>query len=86
MRKEYTNILRTQFHVQLIRTRDTLGISQEEMAHRLMMACRTYVDLDHGKSCCSALTFVLFLLFICPDPAAFLEELRRAFEEVQKAA
>lgn len=84
MRKICTNILRDLFHTHLIRTRDALAITQEEMADRLMMADRTYADLDHGKSGCSALTFALYLIYICPDRGAFLEELRRALEEGQE--
>ncbi len=86
MRKHCTNILRDLLHDHLIRNRDALGISQEEMAHRLMMAARSYVDLDHGKSGCSALTLALYLIYICPDPEAFLLELRCALEKGQEAA
>ena len=80
MRKRYTQILKTFFHQKLFRTRVDLGISQEEMAHRLSMASRTYVDLDHGKTCCSGLTLALFLIYVCCDPLKFLEELRDALE------
>lgn len=87
MRKQYTQVLKTYFHQRLFRSRADLGITQEEMAHRLLMASRTYVDLDHGKTCCSALTLALFLIYICTDPLEFLEELRDAFErEDSKAA
>lgn len=48
------------------------------------MASRTYVDLDHGKTCCSGLTLALFLIYTCPDPMKFLEELRYALEESDK--
>ena len=80
MRKHYLKILKSFFHDKLFYTREALGISQEEMAHRLAMAARTYVDLDHGKTSCSALTLALFLIYVCADPIAFLEELRDAFE------
>ena len=86
MRKHYTNVLKTFFHDKLFYTRETLGISQEEMAHRLVMAARTYVDLDHGKTSCSALTLALFLIYVCSDSAAFLEELRNAFEATDNKA
>ena len=62
MRKHYTKVLKTFFHEMLFHRRETLGISQEEMADRLAMASRTYVDLDHGKTCCSGLTLALFLI------------------------
>ena len=80
MRNRYVKVLKTFFHNKLFCTRETLGITQEEMAHRLAMASRTYVDLDHGKTCCSALTLALFLIYVCADPVVFLEELRNAFE------
>lgn len=87
MRKQYTQILKTHFHQKLFRRRAELNITQEEMASRLSMANRTYVDLDHGKTCCSALTLALFLIYICSEPMEFLEELRYAFEnEVSRAA
>lgn len=80
MRKCYTRILKTVFHQELFRSRVDLDITQEEMAHHLVMANRTYIDLDHGKTCCSALTLALFLIYICADPLEFLEKLRNAFE------
>lgn len=80
MRSHYTSIFKAFFHEKLFRRRVELDITQEEMAERLVMAGRTYVDLDHGKTGCSALTLALFLIYICADPLAFLEELRNAFE------
>lgn len=86
MRKQYTKVLKLFFHNKLFYTRETLGITQEEMAHRLAMAARTYIDLDHGKTCCSALTLALFLIYVCTDPVIFLEELRNAFETTDTQA
>lgn len=86
MRKHYTNVLKAFFHEKLFHRRADLEISQEEMAHRLAMASRTYVDLEHGKTCCSALTLVLFLIYICADPLAFLEELQNVLENSDKEA
>lgn len=84
MRKHYQKVLKSFFHEKLFRSRAELGISQEEMASRLAMASRTYVDLDHGKNSCSALTLALFLIYICAEPLSFLEELRNAFEDSDK--
>lgn len=86
MRKHYTNILKEFFHEKLFYRRVDLGITQEEMAHRLQMASRTYVDLDHGKTCCSALTLALFLIYICTDPLAFLKELQNVLENSDQNA
>lgn len=80
MRKHYEKVQKVFFHEKLFRRRGDLEIMQEEMADRLVMACRTYADLDHGKSSCSALTLALFLIYICDDPLEFLGELRDAFE------
>ena len=86
MRKLYVGILRSLFHRSLIRRRAELGLTQEEMAYRLEMACRTYIELDHGKSTCSALTLALYLIYVCADPVGFLKELRNAFEEANEKA
>ena len=85
MRKQYTEVLKVFFHERLILRREALGISQEEMACRLEMAPRTYVELDHGKAGCSALTLALFLIYICTDPLIFLDDLRHAFEDSSKS-
>jgi len=48
---------------------------------------RSYIDLEHGKSCCSAVTLALFLIYVCDDIISFLEDLRIAFEsEIDQAA
>ena len=87
MRNRYASIFKSFFHEKLFRRRVELDITQEEMADRLVMAGRTCVDLDHGKTGCSALTLALFLIYVCAEPLAFLEELRNAFEDgTDKAA
>lgn len=87
MRNQYRNVLKKFFYEEVSRTRYDLGISQEKMAEKLALAARTYIDLDHGKTCCSEVTLALFLIYVCPDPQKFLEKLRRAFEtEIGEAA
>lgn len=86
MRKQYNIVFKAFFHEKLLHRREDLGITQEEMAHRLVMANRTYVDLDHGKTGCSALTLALFLIYICVDPITFLRELQSAFEKCDREA
>lgn len=80
MRKQYTDTLKHFFHKKVKGSRTELGITQEEMADRLLMAGRTYIDLEQGKNCCSALTLALYLIYVSGDPVHFPEELREAFE------
>ena len=81
MRDHMTRILKVFFCEKVYAERKMRGISQEQMAGCLEMACRTYADLEHGISGCSALTLVLFLIYHCDDPVGFLNELKEAFEE-----
>ena len=81
MRKAYRTILKTCFRQHLVCTRTEQGLTQSEMAERLAMDDRSYIDLDHGKSCCSAITLALFLVYVCNDVEAFVGELRHAFED-----
>ena len=62
MRKAYHAILKTFFHQYLLHTRAATGLTQSQMAERLAMDDRSYIELDHGKSCCSAITLALFLI------------------------
>ncbi len=62
MRQYCTDILREQFCFYLIQSRSAADISQEEMAHRLSLACRSYADLEHGEACCGAVTLILYLI------------------------
>lgn len=80
MRKAYRNILKHHFHNSLIRIRATKQLTQSQMAEKLFMDDRSYIDLEHGKTCCSAITLALFLVYICDNTTIFLEELRHAFE------
>ncbi len=50
------------------------------------MAVRSYIDLDHGKTSCSAVTLVLYLIYVCDEPQAFLDELKVAFETCKTKA
>lgn len=86
MRKTYYKILRSCFRTSLLRTKEALGFTQAQMAEQLSMDERSYSDLDRGKSCCSATTLCLYLIYLCQDTQAFLEELRHAFENSKDRA
>ena len=86
MRKTYRDVLKKQFRIHLVHSRTANGLTQSQMAEKLSMDDRSYIDLDHGKTCCSALTLALFLIYISADPIAFLEELREAFENESNRA
>ena len=86
MRKHIQNRLKEFFRIALLQYREENRLSQEEMAHRLAMVTRSYIGLEHGESCCSAVTFILFLLYVCPEPILFLNKLRQAMEAGWEAA
>ncbi|MCM1363777.1 MAG: helix-turn-helix domain-containing protein [Faecalibacterium sp.] len=58
-----------------------LNISQAKMAELLEMSERSYADIESGKSCCSAVTLVLYLIYCCDDVPRFLDELKAKFEQ-----
>ena len=60
--------------------------TQSQMADLLIMDDRSYAELDHGNSCCSALTLVLYLIYCCDDPLAFLDALQRILEALEDDA
>lgn len=80
MRKRYREILKKWFQNKLIHHRNTACTTQLEMAEKLAMDERSYIDLEHGKTCCSAVTLALFLTICSDDPIGLLEELCCAFK------
>lgn len=86
MRKAYHIRLKEHFQHALIETRNRRELSQAQMAEQLSMDERSYIDLDHGKTCCSAITLALFLIYVCEDVGKFLSELKDALEEIRNKA
>ena len=84
MRKRYLIILKNFFHDALARCKHRQEATQAQMARILEMDQRSYVDLDHGISCCSGLTLARFLIYCCDDPLLFLEDLRTEFERAEQ--
>ena len=86
MRKIHRSILKDYFHHQLVQRRSALHLTQSEMAEQLFMDDRSYIDLDHGKTCCNATTLAIYLVYICDDVCKFVEDLRHAFEVGKNSA
>ena len=80
MKKILCRELKAYMRSELLKNRAALGISQEEMAHRLLMSARAYSALESGRSCCSFITAALFLSRCCLDRGAFLDGLLAIFE------
>lgn len=80
MRKQYREILKKWFQNKLVHHRYTACTTQLEMAEKLAMDERSYIDLEHGKTCCSAVTLALFLTICSDHPIGLLEELCCAFK------
>ena len=80
MRDAYRDSLKHLFHRELIQTREQYAFSQAKMAEYLLMDPRSYIELDHGKSMSSSLTFMLYLLRLCPQPLVFLDKIHTEFQ------
>ena len=87
MRKTYQRLIREYFCRTIFEYRIQEDLTQLQMAERLCMDERSYIDLEHGKNGCSMVTLVLYLIFECPDTDAFLLDLeqlhKQAGEEIR---
>ncbi|MCM1393257.1 MAG: helix-turn-helix transcriptional regulator [Ruminococcus sp.] len=86
MRTTYTESLKKTFRNHVIVKRMQLNISQAKMAELLEMSERSYADIESGKSCCSAVTLALYLIYCCDDVPGFLDELKAKFEQADADA
>lgn len=66
--------------------KEILHISQDEMSEKLLLSCRSYIEFERGRSLCNSLSLVLYLIYYCPDPVGFLEDVRVAFERADDSA
>ena len=73
MKKSFRKLIKDYLRVSFLQTRDTLHLTQEQMADRLLMSTRAYAKLETGHSCCSLFTALIFLSRCCTDRRAFLE-------------
>lgn len=81
MRKTYQRLIREYFCRTIFEYRIHEDLTQLQMAERLCMDERSYVDLEHGKNGCSVVTLVLYLVFECPDSDAFLLDLEKLYQQ-----
>lgn len=72
------------FCMWLKRYREKRGLTQEQMARAFMIAVRSYVDLEHGDSFPSGLTFAMFLTFLSKEEQKeFLTDIKTEIEKVR---
>ena len=85
----YKLLLQKQFSRQVKALRQERNLTQEEMSEQLHITSRAYSDLERGRSCCSALALLFFLLMLKSDELEeFLNRLRkqiRLFEQKEAA-
>ena len=77
----YKSLLRNWFSAQIKAFRKVRKLTQEEMSERLHITARAYSDLERGRSCCSAVALIFFLLMLEPSEVNdFLNQIRKQFQ------
>lgn len=74
----YKLLLRALFQTELRGYRARSGDTQEEMAEKLRVSPRSYIDLEHGKYSLSSVTLLFFLSHLTDGE---IVELVRRFAE-----
>ncbi|MCM1330675.1 MAG: helix-turn-helix transcriptional regulator [Ruminococcus sp.] len=81
MKEIYKTIFKQHFRYSLLQMRNEKNLTQSQMAEKLNISGRAYADLESGKSCCSTITFILFLN-LCDDYSDFIKDINKSFEEI----
>ena len=76
--------LRSYMTRRLTDARKQAHLTQARFSEKLMMDTRSYANLEHGKSLCCTLTFIIFLCFHCKDVDALIRDLREIILMAQK--
>lgn len=83
MRKYYKRLLQDFLAEQIRRFRMERGYTQEQMAERLRISPRSYIDLEHKRYGCSGLTCFFFLVML--DVEALLRLVNDFRELIERA-
>lgn len=81
MRNKYTEALKKYLSQALKEERKNSNMTQLEMAGRLEMDVRSYVELELGNSVFSGVTLTLFLLRTGVDSGKVLKEIEKIYKE-----
>ena len=73
--------LRSFFAERFLLIRDSLGLTQMEFALDLGIDRRSYLDIEHRKNLCCAVTLLAYLCYFCDDPLDILNECRRILDK-----
>lgn len=84
MRNTYHRLIREYFCRMIFEYRMQEDLTQLQMAERLCMDERSYIDLEHGKNGCSVVTLILYLIFECPDSDAFLMDMEQLHKQASE--
>lgn len=84
MRNELEAIIKRELRGLALRTRARLDLTQEQMAERLTMNPRSYIDIESGVCMCGTLT-TLLLLMEQPDPLTVLDGLKDKFKKLYES-
>ena len=75
------SLLKSHFRSYIEQFRYQNHLSQEGMAEKLFISTRSYIDLEHGKCCCSALSLLFFLENLSDQECVqFIREFKRMVE------
>ena len=80
MRTKGYEIIKQYMREEMLKTRTELKITQVEMAQRLRISSREYTNIESGISCCSTLTFMIYMQEFNHDTQRFLDGLKAALE------
>ena len=81
MRSEMETILKEEFRLLALRTRQDLGLTQDKMSELLVMSERSYSDIENGHSACGTLTAMLLLIYT-DEPERFIQNVQEQFARV----
>lgn len=83
MREIYKQAIKDVISESFYKTRTEQRLTQDKMSEKLMLSCRSYIDIEHGASLCGSLPLILYLLDCCQDPMEFLDEMRIALDKLR---
>lgn len=82
MNQNQTIVLKKYLTKKIKEVRKSLGLTQEEMAEKMDISTRSYVDIEHGISLCKTVTLFQFLSFCDLELNQMQKEIKQLLDSV----
>ncbi len=83
MKQIYLKPMKSFLHLKIIQEVNDRNLTTDKAAEILNIDPRSFAYLKSGRTMCSTVTLIIYLVRLCSDPIKFLDEAKKVVEEIE---